>query len=212
LQYLWPHHPVLNWLRTRVADAFGRNVAPVMRLPEQLKPDEHWFLAHGGFPNRRGQALVQDHVAVCFSNDAVTDLLPLNSWLERLNLNGSVIPNRAEARDCEALTLYLPDVVTHLRTHLQQLRESRFAETRKNLAKEEARLTELREQHLQQLELELAERQDAETRKQQRRREREEVIKKHFDEYHRWLTDTVETEDEPYMQILAVVTGDPGIS
>jgi len=210
LHYLWPQHPVLSWLRTRVSDAFGRNVAPVMRLPDQLPANEHWFLAHGGFPNRRGQALIQAHLAVCFSNDAVVEMLPLNDWLLRLKLDGHAVPNRGEARNCEELTLYLPDVVQHLRRELQSLRDAKLAESRENLAKEEARLSVLREQHLEQLELELSARQDAESRKQQRRRAREEVIQKHFDEYHRWLTDSVETEDEPYIQILAVVTGDPG--
>lgn len=210
LHYLWPQHPVLSWLRTRVSDAFGRNVAPVMRLPEQLPADQHWFLAHGGFPNRRGQALIQDHVAVCFSNDSVVDVLPLNDWLLRLKLDGRGVPNRGEARDCTELTLYLPDVVEHLKRYLQALRDTKLAESRENLAKEEARLSALREQHLQQLELELSARQDAESRKQRRRRAREEVIQSHFDEYNRWLTDSVETDDEPYIQILAVITGDPG--
>jgi len=210
LHYLWPQHPVLDWLRTRVADAFGRNVAPVMRLPDQLKPDEHWFLAHGGFPNRRGQALIQDHVAVCFSNDAVVDVLPLEDWLARLKLDGRDVPNRGEARDCEELTLYLPDVVQHFKRFLKRARDEKLVRSRENVAKEEARLSVLREQHLEQLELELSARNDAESRKQQRRRAREETIKRHFDEYRRWLTDSVETEDEPYIQILAVVTGDPG--
>ena len=210
LHYLWPQHPVLGWLRTRVADAFGRNAAPVMRLPGQLQKDEHWFLAHGGFPNRRGQALIQDHVAVCFSNDAVVDLLPLEYWLARLKLDGRDVPNRGEARDCEELTLYLPDVVQHFKRHLQVLRDTKLAESRQKVAKEEARLSVLRKEHLVQLELELSARKDAESRKQKRRRAREEIITRHFDEYRRWLSESVETEDEPYIQILAVITGDPG--
>lgn len=210
LHYLWPQHPVLDWLRTRVADAFGRNSAPVMRLPDQLKPDEHWFLAHGGFPNRRGQALIQDHVAVCFSNDAVVDLLPLEDWLSKLKLDGRDVPNRGEARDCEDLTLYLPDVVQHFKRHLRALRDNKLAESRQKVAEEEARLSALRDKHLAQLELELSARKDAESRKEKRRRTQEEIIARHFDEYQRWLRESVETEDEPYIQILAVITGDTG--
>ena len=48
------------------------------------------------------------------------------------------------------------------------------------------------------------------SRKERRRAEREAKIDRHFREYERWLRDSVETEDEPYMQILAVVTGDTG--
>jgi len=210
LHYLWPQHPVLDWLRTRVADAFGRNVAPVVRLPDRLAQDEHWFLAHGGFPNRRGQALIQNHIAVCFSNDSVSDLLPLADFLERIQLDGRAIPNRGEARDCEGLTLYLQDVVAHIRRHLQHARTDELKRRQQEIAIEEQRLAELHDDHLQQLELELSTRKDAESRKADIRRKREATIKRHFDEYHRWLSDSVATEEEPYIQILAVVTGSPG--
>ena len=210
LHYLWSQHPVLGWLRSRVGDAFGRNVAPVVRLPDRLKADEHWFLAHGGFPNRRGQALIQDHVAVCFSNDTVSDLLPLSDWLERMKLDGKTIPNRCESRDCESLTLYLQDVVAHIRTHLQQARTAELARRKGEIDKEEKRLAELHREHTQQMELDLAARKDAESRKEALRRTREAVTKQHFDEYRRWLTESVETEDEPYIQIIAVVTGSEG--
>jgi len=214
LQYLWPQHPVLGWLRTRVADAFGRHTAPVVRLPERLGEDEHWFLAHGGFPNRRGQALIQDQVAVQFQNGVVSDLLPMTDFLTRLQIDGSPIANRSEARDCTELAQYLNQVVTFIRQHLQAARATLMAERESQVAQALQGLQALRAQHTQQLEIELSrgvESSDSSvslnTRRERRRREREQQIERHFRDYERWLDESVQTEDEPYIQIVAVFTG-----
>ena len=210
LQYLWPMHPVLGWMRQRIADAFGRHTAPVMRLPKKLAADEHWFLAHGGFPNKRGQALIQDQVAVQFKDEQVTDLLPLTECLQKLGITGDKIPNRAESQNCEELMLYLPDVVTYLKQHLQGLRKTTIADMQKQVDAELSNLTKLRGKHIQQLDLELTQSSEAETRKQKRREAKQKQIDEHFTDYERWLKDTVATEDEPYIQIVAVITGSEG--
>ena len=210
LQYLWPLHPVLGWMRQRIADAFGRHTAPVMRLPKKLAADEHWFLAHGGFPNKRGQALIQDQVAVQFKDEQVTDLLPLTECLQKLGISGDKIPNRAESQNCEELMLYLPDVVTYLKQHLQGLRKTTIADMQKQVDAELSNLTKLRGKHIQQLDLELTQSSEAETRKQKRREAKQKQIDEHFTDYERWLKDTVATEDEPYIQIVAVITGSEG--
>lgn len=210
LQFLWPQHPVLGWMRQRIADGFGRHAAPVLRLPSKLNPNEHWFLAHGGFPNKRGQALIQSQIAVQFIDDQVTDLLPLAGCLERLDINGSKIPNRAEAQSCEDLTLYLPDVVNHIKQYLQGIRDHNTAALQVKVKDELAGLIELRGKHEQQLELELKESSEAEARKQKKREQRQNQIDEHFTDYERWLKETVTTEPDPYIQIIAVITGSEG--
>ena len=181
-----------------------------MRLPKKLAADEHWFLAHGGFPNKRGQALIQDQVAVQFKDDQVTDLLPLTECLQKLGISGDKIPNRAESQNCEELMLYLPDVVTYLKQHLQGLRKTTIADMQKQVDAELSNLTKLRGKHIQQLDLELTQSSEAETRKQKRREAKQKQIDEHFTDYERWLKDTVATEDEPYIQIVAVITGSEG--
>ena len=210
LHYLWPQHPVLGWLRQRVQDAFGRHTAPVMRLPAKLTADEHWFLAHGGFPNRRGQALIQDQVAVQFVNDRVTDLLPLADCLQRLGLNGAELPNRAEPQSCDNLTLYLDDVVTHLRQYLKDKRSGINAELQAQVNTELGTLEQLKSRHVEQLTLTLAHSSQTETCKQQRLTQQRQQVESHFSDYERWLRDSVTTEDEPYIQIVAVITGSEG--
>ena len=155
LQYLWPQHPVVDWLKRNVQDGFGRHTAPVMRLGQKLSANEHWFFAQGGFPNKRGQALIQDHVAVHFLDDEVVDVKPLMEVLTALDIQGSSIPNRAEPQDCSDLSLYLDDAVKQVREHLQRERadkQARFADRLKN---EQVQLAELQSQHVEQMELAL---------------------------------------------------------
>ncbi len=64
IQFLWPLHPVMEWLADRALNAFGRHTAPVIRLPGQLQADESIVLMQGGFPNRRGHVQIHDWIAV----------------------------------------------------------------------------------------------------------------------------------------------------
>jgi hypothetical protein len=54
LHYLWPQHPIMDWLSDRVLTAFGRHRAPVIQCP-QLIDGEQAFLLMGLIPNRKGQ-------------------------------------------------------------------------------------------------------------------------------------------------------------
>ena len=210
LQYLWPQHPAFEWLMQTVGDAFGRHAAPVMRLPQILQSNEHWVLAQGGFPNKRGQALIQSHLAVRFLDDEVVELLTFAEVLERLSLVGESIPNRAEPKSCDNLSLYLPDAVKHLEDHLKQERLVENARLQGRLTNERQNLQALKNKHIEQLELALTESSLSEGRKQSERKRRMHHIAKVFDQFEHWLSNTWETEEDPYIQIVAVITGDPG--
>ena len=210
LQYLWAQHPVMEWLMQTVQDAFGRHTAPVMRLSGALQSDEHWVIAHGGFPNKRGQALIQAQVGVHFERDAVTELLPLEEVIGRLKLNGAARPNPQRSTDCEPLSLFLQDAVTQMRNYLRREREN--IEGEQSAARNELKdaLDVLRDGHVEQLELDLGSSGKPDTFKQAERKRRMDHIVRVFDEYERWIEDTHRTEDDPYIQVVAVITGDSG--
>ena len=46
LHYLWPQHPIMEWLGERVLTAFGRHRAPVLRS-QHLSPGEQAFILTG---------------------------------------------------------------------------------------------------------------------------------------------------------------------
>src|SRR5690606_35467630 len=66
--YLWPQHPVSEWLRDRVLVHFGRHTAPVLRSPH-LAEGERAILVLGLIPNRKGQPMLVDWKAVVLRPD-----------------------------------------------------------------------------------------------------------------------------------------------
>lgn len=210
LQYLWSQHPVVDWMRQRITDSFGRHTAPVMRLPDKLAEDEHWYLAHGGFPNRRGQALIQDHAAVLIKDGTVSDLLPLAECLTLLGIDGSKRPNRAEPCDCEPLSEHLPAVVSHLRNYLVGLHQQMSDDLQQKITAELATLNQLRARHFEQIEADFGGDEQTKNLRQKRREAKQKQVERHFTDYETWLRDTATTEAEPYIQIVAVITGSRG--
>ena len=210
LQFLWPLHPVMEWLGSRIQDAFGRHTAPVMRLGgNTLAHDEHWFVVQGGFPNRRGQALVQNTLAVQVRNGRIGQALPVSELLEQLRLTGQPLPNRAQAKDTSDLKKLLPPVIQTMRQQLQRQRQDAEREHQQTLREQLQRLQQLRSQHQQQLDLQLDRRSDQpEAFKASLRERGMERIERVFGDHQRWLRDTLQTEDQPYIQVVAVITGE----
>jgi vacuolar-type H+-ATPase subunit E/Vma4 len=66
-------------------------------------------------------------------------------------------------------------------------------------------LERLQAEQVQQLGLRLAKQLEQVRRSQFERRSR--VIRRVFDEYRQWVEDTLSTEPEPYLQVLAAVCG-----
>lgn len=211
LQYLWGQHPVMEWLMTRAQDFFGRHTAPVIRLPNQLPAGDHWFIVHGGFPNKRGQALIQSSEAVLVQDGKVTMATPLIDILREFDLTGKRIPNRAVKGDTKALQKLLPQVIAHVTEQLKTLRTEVQAEKNEELRGHLQKLDDLRNKHLDQLELDLGGQQPDAIR-EHRKRDRMQHIDRVFEEYQQWLTETRHTEEEPYIQVIAVLTGDEAVA
>ncbi|NVN55476.1 DEAD/DEAH box helicase [bacterium Scap17] len=213
VQYLWPLHPVMQWLRQRVLNAFGRHRAPVMRVPSVLATDEALFVLHGGYPNKRGQSLMEAWIAVPATHvggkwQAGTPE-PLEEALERLELNPEALPNPGIEGDTRALAAALPAVVDRARVQLSALRKVRENELNERLNVQMSAMDELKKRHHRQLDLTLESSREAAGRKQQRRDEATAGIERTFDDYEAWLEDTQMLESLPFIQVAAVLTGEP---
>ena len=207
VHYLWPIHPVMEWLSDRALNAFGRHTAPVLRLPGKLAGDEHIVLIHGGFPNPRGHVLIQDWSGVCLKNGQATERLDWEGLKERLNLQPGKIPNPGRAGDTETLRALLPAAVRAAEQHLKALKEDFEAERQPILESQQRRLEQLRAQHENQLQLDLERSDQPEAFKARLRDERQAHINRVFQDHQDWLINTQTTEDTPYLQVAAVFTG-----
>jgi len=207
VHFLWPIHPVMEWLSDRALNAFGRHTAPVLRLPDKLAPDEHIVLIHGGFPNRRGHVLIQDWSGVCLKGSKVTERLDWESLKQRLGLQPGKVPNPGQRGDTEALRALLPTAVHAAEQHLKELKSGFEAERRPILQDQHRRLEQLKAQHETQLHLDLDRSDRPAAFKARVRDERQAHINRVFQDHQDWLINTQTTEEDPYLQVAAVFTG-----
>lgn len=209
LHYLWPLHPVMEWLSDRALNAFGRHTAPVLRLTGRLAGDEHIILTHGGFPNRRGHVLVQQWTAVRIQGGEVVETMNWETLQDRLDLRPGTLPNPGRTGSTAPLRALLPRAIAASRDKLRALKRAFDAERRPILEQHRQRLAELKRQHEGQLRLELERSGQPEAVKARREQERQTHIDRIFRDYQDWLENTQSTEAEPYLQIAAVFTGTP---
>lgn len=201
LHYLWQQHPVMDWLTDRVLTAFGRHRAPVIQCPK-LDVAEQAFILMGLVPNRKGQPLlVEWQVAV--RNGGSWQLQPFPQFVQRSGIRAQALANRGAGLDTSDLQAILPDAVHEMRAHMLGLQQQFAAQMSQRLAGTLADLEQLQAKQFEQLELRLEANQQAEQFKRTRREQRTRHIRKVFDEYRQWVKDTMTTEPQPFIQVLA---------
>lgn len=205
IHYLWPLHPVMQWLYDRSLNAFGRHTAPVIRIPQQLAANEHWVLLHGGFPNRRGQMHLQSWCAVHIQDQQVINSCNLPEFLQRIDLNTLVNPGRRS--DTRALAQLLPIAIQQAQQQLQVERDNYEQRSNATLNKQYDALEALKAKHTQQMEMDLSSVTGSQLDSQRANRQSE--IDRLFDDYWEWLENTQIIEKQPYLQVAAVFTGLP---
>src|SRR5690554_975916 len=205
IHYLWPLHPVMEWLSDRVLNAFGRHTAPVIRIPQQLAANEHWVLLHGGFPNRRGQMHLQNWYAIHIQDNQVINSCNLAEFLQHINLSELVNPGKSS--DTSALTKLLPIAINKAHKLLQVERADYEKRSNNVLEEQYSALETLRTKHEQQMELDLSGVSGSQQESQRANRQKD--IDRIFDDYLEWLENTQIIEQQPYLQIAAVFTGMP---
>jgi len=218
IHYLWPQHPLVDWLQDRMLAAFGRHTAPVLEIPlghclvGNSKNDSNFnagdtvFILSGLIPNRKSHPLVNEWIAVHYQQGRYESTKPFADLLAQLPLGEQQIPNREQTPDLEILQALLPDAVTQARDWVLTKREVFETEINAKLNDQLEQLEKLRAGQLKQLELGLVRSSEAEARKAQRKALGEKDINEIFDRYIQWIEDTLTTEKEPYLQVISVLT------
>lgn len=198
---LWQQHPALEWLQDKVLFAFGRQDAPVVTVPS-LAAGEVIVLGTGIIPNRKGHALIQRWVGVRFESGILRDTLDLHAVMARTRFGRDEIPNPATPGDLSVHQRIIGPAVDAIQTELHSARETFTTKMRPELDRQLSRLSAFRDARTKQLELTLDQRTEA--REKARRQ-----IGDLYEQYQRWIRDTLETEDRPSIRIVAVFTGKP---
>lgn len=207
LHYLWPQHPVLEWLGDRVLNHFPRHSAPVVQS-HKLRPDEQAFVLMSLVPNRKGQPLLVEWQVACrVGNIGVFTLEPFDAFTKRAGLLAGGLPNRGAsevlASSTQVLQGVLPDAVATMRVHMLQLQKEFSTQSELRLRETLQNLEQLQKKQIVQLELRLES--QIETVKRSRFERRSLQIGRVFDDYREWVKDTLTTEPQPWIQVLAAV-------
>ena len=208
LHYLWPQHPVVEWLGDRVLTHFGRHRAPVMQS-HKLRPGEQAFILMSMVPNRKGQPLLVEWCVASRTNASPAFTLePFEAFVQRAGLQAGGLPNRGStevlATATQALQLALPDAVSAMRAHMLQLQDEFAIRSTQKLEGTLQELKRLQDKQIVQLTLRLEN--QIETVKRSRFERRSQQIGRVFDDYRQWVRDTLTTEPQPWIQVLAALT------
>ena len=206
LHYLWPQHPIMEWLGDRVVTHFGRHKAPLLQS-HLLAPHEQAFILMSLVPNRKGQPLLVEWQVACRVGPGAFQLEPFDAFVARAGLKAAGLPNRGQTQGLAAaqarMQQALPQAVQTMRQFMLQRQQAFAAQLSERLQGTLAELQRLQGQQMAQLELDLEK--QLETVKRGRFEQRSKDIKRVFDDYRQWVQDTLSTEPQPWIQVLAAV-------
>jgi hypothetical protein len=200
-------NPVLEWVNDKVVAAFGRHEAPVIVLQGTLGAGEVYFILSGLIPNRRSHPLVHRWFGASFQNGRFHGIEDFDAILERTGLAKKTFPNSGNGVDLESVSRLLPYAVARAREWMSQERNAFEGQINEKLNEHLNALERLKEKQFIQLEMRFESMQQPEKlvleRKEKERREIDRIFKEYLD----WVQETMTTEDNPYLQVVAVLKG-----
>jgi superfamily II DNA or RNA helicase len=211
VHYLWQINPVVQWLDDKMQAAFGRHQTPVIRLSHTLSPDEDHFILSGLFPNRKSHPMVNPWLVVSFNHAGFTGSVPFAQFVaEHSQLRGKLSNAGGLQRNHERQQQRLEAAIAHAKEVFVHERNAFEAQINQRLTEQLYKLDVLKGRQLKQLDLDFAENKQLESVKQNRKEQRQREIEHNFNSYLEWIQDTMTTEKEPYIQLIAVITGAEG--
>ncbi len=209
VHHLWCLNPVLQWLNDRMLAAFGRHEAPVLAGVPGLGSDEAVVIVSGQVANRKGHPLVSVWLAISSRGTEPADLELFGDFAERVGLGRTSLPNPGAEVAMDGLLAVLPKAVELARLWVKDEVRAREARMEAQRDREIEALAQLHERRRATIaarrgdggQLQIAGivnwRADSELRE----------VEEAFDDYARWVEDTMTVAGDPHISVVAVLTG-----
>ena len=157
VHFLWPLHPIAQWLDFKLMALFGRQRAPVVRAQQGLAAGEAIVLVLAQVPNRRGQTMLTEWMGVHLDPPASrSGVLSFDAVLRQTGLGSSPMANDGQPTNMAHVQAALPAVVQMVERHLKPIKQAFDADCRVRLERELAKLKTLQHKHHAQMELDFA--------------------------------------------------------
>lgn len=196
VQYLWPLHPAVSWARDRMRSLFGRHEAPVLEVGT-LAANEVVIIVSGLVPNRLGQPVLHRWYGAVFRGGKLDRLEPFDELLERTHLGHEPLTNTS--RPAKGLQPLVPLAVKAVHERVVADRETAEAARSERLEERRRELRRLRVNQETQLEFRIE--------GLERRSEAQRAVRRTFEEFEAWVTQTLKTEPRPFLQVIAALRG-----
>lgn len=204
-QYLWKMHPIFNWIGDKASVFYKRSEVPMLGMPQGLAKDEIIYIVAGLIPNRKSTPVVDEWFGIYFKDGKFEKVLTMDEVLQKSQLT-RILPNQQKITEQQIETSeeLLQEVVAQAHKVMNVKYQEYKEEVDPYIYDEVERLIALESRHkdaqlsFYDIGLEGVEREKS---------EKERKIEKIFDDFVNWEKDTLEIEDNPYIRIIAVVTG-----
>jgi hypothetical protein len=195
----------LNWANDKVLAAFGRHEAPVMTLSDALGKAEVIFIISGLIPNRKSHPVIHRWLGVRFLAGKYDAVMDFEEVLKKSDINQKTFANTNLEMKDNRLDKMLPVAVDKAYEWMSGCRQEFIAVTKGKIESHTEELERLRLRQYEQLEFAFVGETSSRALDKKERERRE--IDRIFKEYREWIRDTMMTEDNPYIRVVAVLKG-----
>lgn len=204
-QYLWKLHPIFNWIEDKAGVFYKRSEVPVLGLSNSIGSNEMIFLVSGLIPNRKSTTVVDEWFGVAYQDGRFTQILSMSEVMQKTHLKEKM-PNvkTVSENQIEKGQVLLSDVVERAKKIMSEKCTEYKDKTDPYIYEEMERLEKLEQRH-KDAQLSFADIGIAGIERKKSEKERE--IEAIFSNFMDWEKDTLEIEENPYIRIIAVVTG-----
>ena len=209
VHYLWKLHPVMQWANDKAGQFFARQEAPFLGLSSGLEGNEILFCMAGTIPNRRSTPLVDEWFALRYVDGKYTETLTMEELLKKTGLRSDTLPNMGglteeNAKAAEAL---LPDVIAKSREMMSESCNAYTKRTEDPIYAEMEKLEKLKERHMSHIQEKYEHLSFFEIVKERKKEQEVRYIDELFEEFFTWVKESMEIQDNPYIRVIAVLTG-----
>ena len=209
VQYLWPLHPIFDWVNDKASLIFNRDEAP-LSVVGSLPSNNTIFIMNGSFPNKKSTSLIDEWFGLRYEQGKFVEAMPLSSALSYAKMRaGDEIPNAidrdnhysSEKESCQAL---LEDAVEQAKKYMTGFYRKYQETMQPQLDVEVNKLGELEEKHKDyQISL-------FQNRNERKLNENLRRVDELFSEFSQWVEDSMTIENSPYIRVIAVLTAKGG--
>lgn len=200
-QYLWKQHPIFNWVNDKAGLLFDRGQAPLLGL-STLKSNEVIFVITGTIPNRKSTPLVDEWFALDFVDGTFKEKFSMNEMIQKTGIRQDELPNTNSIteEDINTSSSLLPKAIDESSKILNGYFEEYNKQMRPMIDKELDKLDDLKQRHVDYQMSLFADMEEFKTKEQRR-------IDELFNNFTKWVTDTLEIQNNPYIRVIAVLKG-----